>query len=79
MRRLKFQLAATVALVAWTPAYAAAQEAESDSAAGQAGSGEEIVVTGTRAVGRSRLDTASPVDVLGGNTLCFGILSKFRI
>ena len=69
MRRLKFQLAATAALVAWTPAYAAAQEAESDAAAGQPGSGEEIVVTGTRATGRSRLDTASPVDVLSVNGL----------
>ena len=69
MRRLKFQLAATAAVVAWTPAYAAAQEAESDAAAGQAGSGEEIVVTGTRATGRSRLDTASPVDVLSVNGL----------
>jgi iron complex outermembrane recepter protein len=29
----------------------------------------EIVVTGTRAAGRSRLDTASPVDVLSGNSL----------
>lgn len=32
-------------------------------------SGEEIVVTGTRAQGRSRLDTASPVDVLSGTAL----------
>ncbi|PTQ12750.1 TonB-dependent receptor [Sphingomonas oleivorans] len=29
----------------------------------------DIVVTGTRAPGRSRLDTASPVDVLSGNAL----------
>ena len=29
----------------------------------------DIVVTGTRAQGRSRLDTASPVDVLSGNAL----------
>jgi iron complex outermembrane receptor protein len=32
-------------------------------------SGEEIVVTGTRAPGRSRLDTAAPVDVLSANSL----------
>jgi iron complex outermembrane receptor protein len=31
--------------------------------------GAEIVVTGTRAPGRSRLDTAAPVDVLSANTL----------
>ena len=30
----------------------------------------EIVVTGTRAVGRSRLDTASPVDVLSNADVC---------
>ncbi|WP_448661993.1 TonB-dependent receptor plug domain-containing protein [Sphingomonas sp. CJ20] len=30
---------------------------------------DEIVVTGTRAQGRSRLDSASPVDVLGGTAL----------
>ena len=31
--------------------------------------GSEIVVTGTRVAGRSRLDTASPVDVLSVNSL----------
>lgn len=31
--------------------------------------GDEIVVTGTRAAGRSRLDSVSPVDVLSGATL----------
>lgn len=31
--------------------------------------GTEIVVTGTRAPGRSRLDTAAPVDVLSANSL----------
>ena len=31
--------------------------------------GSEIVVTGTRAPGRSRLDTAAPVDVLSANSL----------
>lgn len=48
-----------------------------DAASGQAAtneanddaSGREIVVTGTRVAGRSRLDTASPVDVLSGESL----------
>jgi len=31
--------------------------------------GDDIVVTGTRAAGRTRLDSASPVDVLSGATL----------
>lgn len=30
---------------------------------------DEIIVTGTRAVGRSRLDSVSPVDVLSGASL----------
>lgn len=34
-----------------------------------AGAGNEIIVTGTRVVGRARLDTASPVDVLSGEAL----------
>ncbi|MEH3048177.1 TonB-dependent receptor plug domain-containing protein [Sphingomonas adhaesiva] len=34
-----------------------------------ADSGEDIVVTGTRVAGRSRLETASPVDVLSSNSL----------
>lgn len=36
---------------------------------GAADPGEEIVVTGTRTAGRSRLDTASPVDVLSNAAL----------
>lgn len=55
---------------------ASAQEARSaattaqDADAGQAApAGDEIVVTGTRAAGRSRLETASPVDVLSSNSL----------
>ena len=52
-----------IALVALaTPAFA------QDSSDPQV-DGEEIIVTGTRAEGRSRLDSAAPVDVLGGETL----------
>ena len=64
---------ATSALVLGTPALAQdaapgiSADAQDD---GQSvGGGDEIVVTGTRAQGRSRLDTASPVDVLSGNAL----------
>lgn len=35
----------------------------------EAQASDDIIVTGTRAEGRSRLDSASPVDVLGGATL----------
>lgn len=35
----------------------------------QAQNGDEIIVTGTRATGRSRLETAAPVDVLSANSL----------
>jgi iron complex outermembrane receptor protein len=38
-------------------------------AAGPAAEQNDIVVTGTRAAGRSRLDSASPVDVLSASTL----------
>ncbi|WP_213980899.1 TonB-dependent receptor [Sphingomonas sp. dw_22] len=61
-------LAIVLAAPAWaqeTPAADAAASAQSD----EPPAGEEIVVTGTRAQGRSRLDTASPVDVLSGNAL----------
>ncbi|MGN6820469.1 MAG: TonB-dependent receptor plug domain-containing protein [Sphingomonas sp.] len=40
------------------------------SADGQnAAPGQEIIVTGTRVAGRTKLDTASPVDVLSGSSL----------
>ncbi|HVJ00929.1 MAG TPA: TonB-dependent receptor [Sphingomonas sp.] len=45
-----------------------AQGVTPDAAENPAG-GEEIVVTGTRAAGRSRLETASPVDVLSSSSL----------
>lgn len=48
----------------------AAQDATSqDTAAEVVDEGNEIIVTGTRAAGRLRLETASPVDVLSQNSL----------
>ncbi len=59
---LRFTLSTSViALVALGSVSAQAQDS--------AEQGEEIIVTGTRAEGRSRLDSAAPVDVLGGETL----------
>src|SRR6478735_811805 len=46
-----------------------AQAAPVADAATQENEGEDIVVTGTRVVGRSRLDSVSPVDVLSGASL----------
>jgi iron complex outermembrane receptor protein len=47
----------------------AAQAAPVADAATTADEGDDIVVTGTRVAGRSRLDSASPVDVLSGASL----------
>ncbi|MDO9367592.1 MAG: TonB-dependent receptor [Sphingopyxis sp.] len=55
-----------LAAVASAPAYA--QDAEVP-AADEASQGDAIIVTGTRAAGRSRLDSPAPVDVLSGDTL----------
>lgn len=52
-------------LIATGPALA--QDVAAPDAAAE--SGEEIVVTGTRTTGRSRLETAAPVDVLSSNNL----------
>lgn len=49
------------------PAPDAPQTDTATAASGDAGS--EIIVTGTRVAGRTKLDTASPVDVLSGNSL----------
>jgi len=57
-------IAATPALAQETPA----AEPQADQTA-PAAEDTQIVVTGTRAQGRSRLDTASPVDVLSGTAL----------
>ncbi len=45
------------------------ETAPAADAATVADEGDEIIVTGTRAVGRTRLDSASPVDVLSGASL----------
>jgi len=68
--RLALALGASVVALAHAD-IALAQQAESPGAsqAAASGGGEEIVVTGTRTQGRSRLDTASPVDVLSGSVL----------
>ncbi|WP_414900034.1 TonB-dependent receptor plug domain-containing protein [Sphingomonas flavalba] len=63
----KIRLAASVALIVATPGIAHAEQAGDPPGAS---SGEDvIVVTGTRAAGRTRLDSVSPVDVLTASTL----------
>jgi len=72
-RYITLLAASTLAFAAADAAYA--QQAQSNPPAPAADTQDtsaptaEIVVTGTRAVGRSRLDTASPVDVLSNATL----------
>jgi iron complex outermembrane receptor protein len=51
-----------------TPA-AAAPQADPTASDQDAAAGSEIIVTGTRVAGRTKLDTASPVDVLSGASL----------
>lgn len=46
-----------------------AQTAPVADAAAQPSEGDDIIVTGTRTAGRSRLDSVSPVDVLSGASL----------
>ena len=46
-----------------------AQAQDAPATADRAANGDEIIVTGTRAAGRSRLDSPAPVDVLSGETL----------
>lgn len=55
-----------VALPASTQEGEAAPVADTATVADE---GDDIIVTGTRAVGRTRLDSASPVDVLSGASL----------
>ena len=70
MRRFSPALLFAVSAAALVSGQAHAQEAAPPDQAGtEAPPQEEIVVTGTRVQGRSRLDTASPVDVLSGQTL----------
>ncbi|WP_066801469.1 TonB-dependent receptor plug domain-containing protein [Sphingomonas soli] len=65
---------ATALLATGSPAFAqdapvGDPAAEAQDVAPPADDAEEIVVTGTRTQGRSRLDSASPVDVLSGAAL----------
>ena len=59
---------ATTLAFAVPPAFAQ-DTAEPQADQGPASEDTQIIVTGTRAQGRSRLDTASPVDVLSGTAL----------
>jgi iron complex outermembrane receptor protein len=74
--RIHTLLVAGASLTAMLIGSAHAQEtpvagaATTDAAAAEpVDEGDEVVVTGTRAAGRSRLETASPVDVLSSNSL----------
>lgn len=75
MRFSRAALAIAVSAIALTAGQAAfAQDTpaapQADPAVGdQDAPGSEIIVTGTRVAGRTKLDTASPVDVLSGNSL----------
>jgi len=68
VRHLALFAASTFAIAAADSAYAQDSQPAASAADAQAPA-QEIVVTGTRAVGRSRLDTASPVDVLSNAAL----------
>jgi iron complex outermembrane receptor protein len=72
MLRSTFVTASVFAIAAAVAAPAHAQEESdvvvADSVADGTG-GDEIIVTGTRAQGRSRLDSPAPVDVLSGEAL----------
>lgn len=57
------------ALVAVPAATALAQGADDERANTAAANAGEIIVTGTRVQGRTRLDAVAPVDVLGGEAL----------
>lgn len=69
--RVSLLIAASGFALLASPAALAQETAQQDAAATEqpAEEGGDIIVTGTRAQGRSRLDTASPVDVLSGDTL----------
>lgn len=60
-----FHISASILAVA----FATPSLAQNQSTADQADAYEDIVVTGSRAAARSRLDTISPVDVLSAETL----------
>ncbi|MDR6789998.1 iron complex outermembrane receptor protein [Sphingomonas sp. BE138] len=70
MRTCQATLLASAALLLAMPAAAQTAPATGDAEpAAEAPADNEVVVTGTRAPGRSRLDTVSPVDVLTGDAL----------
>ena len=70
VRHLALFAASTLAIASADTAFAQAQSSAPASSTQDAEApAAEIVVTGTRAVGRSRLDTASPVDVLSNAAL----------
>lgn len=68
MQRFPIVATSFFAIAAFATAPAYAQDADIP-AADEAAQGDEIIVTGTRVAGRSRLDSPAPVDVLGGETL----------
>jgi iron complex outermembrane receptor protein len=72
MRTIRHALLIAASTAALAPGTAQAQQTSAEPAQADAagtGGGDEIVVTGTRSQGRSRLDTASPVDVLSSEAL----------
>ncbi|HEV7313927.1 TonB-dependent receptor [Sphingopyxis sp.] len=68
MQRFPIVATSFLAIAAFAAAPAYAQDTNIP-AGDEAAQGDEIIVTGTRAAGRSRLDSPAPVDVLGGETL----------
>ncbi len=62
-------LSTAAALFTAAPAFAQDGPAADQPETVEAAANDEIVVTGSRAPGRSRLDSLSPVDVLSGETL----------
>lgn len=61
--------ASAIALLSSDPLLAQATQAPPSAAAPAPGPNNEIVITGTRAAGRTRLDTVAPVDVLSATEL----------
>lgn len=60
---------AALALVCLSVPAQAQDTASTGDAPANASNGDEIIVTGTRAQGRTRLDSVAPVDVLSANSL----------
>ena len=68
MQRSTIFTASLIAIAASGASPAFAQDVEAPTA-NEVSQGDEIIVTGTRVAGRSRLDSPAPVDVLSGETL----------